>query len=73
MSKTLNALVRARVRKIHAENVAISAQGDPAIQPGLRFKSGYKAPMPAPNDIGRRMRRRLERQMMKKIAKGGLR
>lgn len=70
MSKTLNALVRARVRKIHAENV-IASRDDPAIQPGLRFKSGFRDNGPPPNDIGRRMRRKLERQMMKKIAKGG--
>lgn len=66
MSKTLRNLVKARVRRAHVENVIRSAD-DKAIPPSLAFTSGYKAPWPAAPDISRRVRRKLERQSLKRM------
>ena len=66
MNKLLNALVKAQVRQAHNENVARSAD-NPTIKPSLAFTKGYKAPWPAASDIGRRVRRKLERKALKRM------
>lgn len=68
----LKQLVRDRVRAIHNKNVAISAT-DKTVDPALAMQFGFRAPLPgtAP-DVDRRMRRKLERRMMKKLVMKGL-
>lgn len=66
MSKLFNALVREQVRQAHVENIARSAD-NPTIKHGMAFTKGFKAPWPAASDLGRRVRRKLERQMLKQL------
>ena len=59
-------LLRKRTREIHAENIARSAD-NPIIKPGMVFHKGFKAPWPAASDLGRRVRRKLERTALKRM------
>lgn len=59
-------LLKQRTREIHNENVAIAAN-NPTIKPGLVFHKGFRAHYPAPCDVGRKVRRKLERQAMKRL------
>lgn len=69
MKKQFQLVIRDYVRQLHATNIAISAKGDPAVDTGLRFASGFKSNGQAPADVGRRMRRAMERQTMKQLAR----
>jgi hypothetical protein len=66
-AQLLKAAIKARVRQTHAENVELS-KADPVIKPGLTFHEGFKSDYPGvPADFNRKMRRALERQMLKKV------
>lgn len=62
-------LVRERIRADHHRNVEIS-KTDPKIEPGLRFHSGFRSTAPAKPELGRAVRRKLERQLAKQLLKG---
>lgn len=69
MSARLKATIKARVRAFHNEQVELS-KSDPVIPPVMAFHEGYKSGYPGTTaDTGRKMRRAMERQLLKKVTK----